>query len=115
MKDENRIKGGRNLVILGAVSILIAFVTTSVSLAIYKYSGDIYLDRSVPGFLPDKSEIEEEAEEELDYDFSKTGPVTAEVLGEYLEKLRVEVKAIHSYDAPFGESVLTDESLGITE
>ena len=43
-------KGGWNLVILGAASILIALVTTGVSLAIYKFSGDIYLDRSAPDF-----------------------------------------------------------------
>ena len=106
-------KGGRNLAILGIASIFIAMVTTGVSLAIYKYSGDIYLDRSVPGFLPDKEEIAEETEEDLDYDFAKTGPVTAEVLGEFLEKLQAEVKAVDSYEAPFDTSVLSDEKLGI--
>ncbi|MBR5939320.1 hypothetical protein IKZ77_02085 [Candidatus Saccharibacteria bacterium] len=109
------IKGGRNLVILGVVSILIAMVTTGVSLAIYKYSGDIYLDRSVPGFLPDKEEIEDEPTVELDYEFEKSGTVTAEVIDEYLDKLRAEVRAIDSYDSPFGESALSDEQLGIHE
>lgn len=108
-------KGGRNLVILGVASVLIAMATTGVSLAIYHYSGDIYLDRSVPGFLPDKEEIEEEAEEELDYDFAKTGAVNGAVIDEYLEKLRVEVKALDSYDAPFGVEALSDEKMGIHE
>ena len=46
--------GGRNLVLLGVGSILIAFIMTGVSLAVYHNSGDIYLDRSRPGFLPDE-------------------------------------------------------------
>ncbi len=105
-------KGGWNLVILGVASILIALVTTGVSLAIYKFSGDIYLDRSAPDFLPPDTE---EPEEEIDYDLSENGPVTKEVVDEYLEKLREEAKALDSYDAPFGSSALSDENLGIRE
>ena len=41
-------RGSRNLLILGLGSILIAGGTTSVSLAIYRNTGDIYLDRSRP-------------------------------------------------------------------
>ena len=52
-------RGGKNLVLLGASAVLIATVTTCISLAIYHNSGDIYIDRSRPGFLPDKEEIEE--------------------------------------------------------
>ena len=51
-------KGGKNLVLLGVLAVLIATVTTCISLAIYHNSGDIYLDRSRPGFLPDEEEIE---------------------------------------------------------
>ena len=47
-------KGSRNLVILGSVACLIAAVTTSIELVIYRNSGDIYLDRSRPGFLTDE-------------------------------------------------------------
>ena len=54
--------GSRNLIILGVVSGIIALATTGVSLAVYHNSGDIYLDRSRPGYLPDKEEIEEEDE-----------------------------------------------------
>ena len=39
------IKGGRNLVLLGIIAMVVAVLSTSVSLAIYHYSGDIYLDR----------------------------------------------------------------------
>jgi hypothetical protein len=52
--------GARNLVLLGLASILIAVMTTSVALAIYHNSGDIYLDRSRPGYLPDEQEIEKD-------------------------------------------------------
>ena len=39
-------RGGRHLAILGAGAILIAGVTTGISLMVYRNSGDIYLDRS---------------------------------------------------------------------
>lgn len=109
------IRGGRNLVILGVVSILIAMMTTGISLAIYKLSGDIYLDRSVPGFLPDKEEIEEQPEEELDYEFSKSGPVTKEIISEFMDKFEIEVRALDSYSAPFDVDALSDKKLGIFE
>ena len=108
------IKGGRNLVLLGIIAMVVAVLSTSVSLAIYHYSGDIYLDRSRPGYLPDKEESEEEHEsEEGAYSFEKTGIITKEVLDEYLEKLQLEIGAIDEYKDPFGESLLTDEALGI--
>lgn len=115
IKPKKKLRvGGRNLVILGVVSTVIALMTTGLSLLIYHNSGDIYLDRSRPGFLPDEEEAETEAEEEDEYDFSKIGPLSAEVLEEYLKKMKIEVDAIDAYDKPFEEKVLSDESLGIT-
>lgn len=105
--------GSRNLIILGVVSGIIALATTGVSLAVYHNSGDIYLDRSRPGYLPDKEEIEEEDIESDDYVFEKSGKVTKEVLDEYLEKLEIEVEAIDAYKKPFDASALSDEKLGI--
>ena len=107
-------KGGRNLVILGVVATIIALTTTGLSLLIYHNSGDIYLDRSRPGFLPDEEEAETEAEEEDEYDFSKSGLLSVEVLEEYLKKLKVEVDAVDAYEKPFNEKALSDENLGIT-
>jgi len=105
--------GGRNLTILGTMAVVIAVATTSVSLAVYHNSGDIYLDRSRPGFLPDEEEISEDEEE--DYEFSKTGVITKEVLEDYIKNLEVEVKALDSYSDPFGAEALSDEKLGILE
>lgn len=105
--------GGRNLVILGIVSVVVAVTTTSVSLVIYHNSGDIYLDRSRPGFLPDEEEISED-EDEGDYEFSKSGAITKEVLEEYLKNLEAEVKALDNYENPFGAEALSDEKLGIS-
>lgn len=106
-------KGGRNLVLLGLISTIIAITTTGVSLAVYHNSGDIYLDRSRPGFLPDEEEIEEEVEEEEQYVFDKSGALSIDVLEEYLEKLRIETDAIDAYAKPFDAKVLSDEALGI--
>lgn len=112
-KKQKMTHGGRNLVILGVISTVIAAVTTGVSLMIYHNSGDIYLDRSRPGYLPDEEEIEEEGEKEEEYVFEKSGKLTAEIIEEYLEKLNIETKAIDAYEKPFDESVLSDERLGI--
>ena len=105
-------KGGRNLLILGVVSVLVALSTTGVSLAVYHNSGDIYLDRSRPGYLPDEEEVESEAPEE-DYEFSKSGVVTKDVLDEYMKALESEIKAMDLYQEPFGEDALSDERLGL--
>ncbi len=108
-------RGGRNLVILGVASVLIALMTTGVSLAIYHNSGDIYLDRSRPGFLPDEEEIENESEKEVEkeYDFARDGKLTQEDLDEFVQNLKDEITTIDDYKKPFGEEVLSDGHLGI--
>ena len=116
-KKTNRkmTRGGWNLTILGVVSTVIAVVLTGVSLLIYHNSGDIYLDRSRPGYLPDEEEIKEEGEKEEEYVFDKSGELTAAVIEEYLTRLDIEVKALDAYDGPFDGDVLSDERLGIPE
>lgn len=106
-------KGGRNLVILGVVSVVAACATTGVSLALYHNSGDIYLDRSRPGYLPDEEEIMDEPIEE-DYDLEESGAVTKPVLYEYLDAYKRELEAIDAYKDPFASSALSDQKLGIT-
>lgn len=115
LNKKKPINGGRNLVILGVFSVVLALMTTIVSLVIYHNSGDIYLDRSRPGFLPDEEEIEEESEKEEAYDFEKSGPINKEVLEEYLENIQMEVDAIDAYEKPFNEERLSDKRFGIPE
>lgn len=112
--DENKKmeQGGKNLVLLGVFATLIAVITTGVSLMLYHNSGDIYLDRSRPGFLPDEKEIEEEKVEE-EYTFSRSGKITGDVLDELLKNLDLEVQSIDTYSDQFGEGALSDERLGI--
>ena len=105
-------KGAWNLILLGVGAILVAAVTTGVSLYVYHHSGDIYLDRSRPGYLPDEEEIEDENDSEV-YDFAKTGKIDAAVIEEYLEKLNIEVQAIDDYNKPFGAEALSNGRLGI--
>lgn len=106
-------RGGRNLVLLGIISFVIAFATVTVSLLIYHNSGDIYLDRSRPGYLPDEDEIDDGDNDEEDYVFEKSGPVTMEVLEEYLRHLDTEVQSIDEYTDPFGPDALSNSTLGI--
>ena len=118
MEQDNKsswmTKGGRNLVVLAAIAIVISLSLTTVSMAIYHYSGDIYLDRSRPGYLPDTEEVEDEEDtEEGVYTFPKTGPITKEVLDEYLEKLQVEIDALDEYQDPFDDGALSNEHFGL--
>lgn len=106
-------RGGRNLVILGVSATVIALVTTGVSLMFYHNSGDIYLDRSRPGFLPDEEEAQEEKIEEEEYSFPRSGKITAEVIDELLKNFDIEMQTIDSYSDQFGEGALSDERLGI--
>lgn len=105
-------KGGKSLFLLGLIAVLIAILTTGITLAIYHNSGDIYLDRSRPGFLPDEEEIEEN-DKEQEYTFSKTGKLSVKDLEEYLEKLDIDVKAVDAFEGPFDAKALSDEQLGI--
>lgn len=103
-------RGGRNLVILGIASIVISVITTVASLLIYHNSGDIYIDRSRPGFLPDKSENENKPD---NYTFSDSGNITSKDLEEYLKHLDKTIKSANNIEDPFSSDPLTDESLGI--
>ena len=106
--------GGRNLVILGIGSILITGITTGVSLAIYRTSGDIYLDRSRPGYLPDKEEIEDEPPATApDFTFSDSGTLVKSDLDEYLKELEIIDKRLNELADPYSPTPLSDESLGI--
>lgn len=122
MQDEQKSKpekkkmhrGGRNLVMLGVIATVVAAATTGVSLAIYHNSGDIYLDRSRPGFLPDEEEAEQEEEKKDEiYTFDKSGVLDIEALEEYLKMIKIEVDAIDAYERPFDAKALSDEVLGI--
>ena len=104
--------GGRNLFLLGLGAILITLITTFVSLKIYHDSGDIYLDRSRPGFLPEKEEVESD-KDPADFKFSESGSITDEVLDEYLKNLKQEINRLNDFsDEPFGSAPLSDETLG---
>ena len=105
-------RGPRNLFILGLSATIIALMTTALSLVIYHNSGDIYLDRSRPGFLPDKEEAVKEADQ---FRFSDTGPIDEKSLNEYLEHLKVLQDNLQELDTPYSEVPLSNESLGLPE
>lgn len=105
--------GGRNLMILGIGSILIAGITTSISLAVYRNTGDIYLDRSRPGFLPDKEEVEAETEATTTFSYGDSGPLDEAELNQYLGELQKIEKHLNSLPDAFSNAPLSDESLGI--
>ena len=85
MKDDKPIHGGRNLMILGFSAAVIALLSTAASLQIYRSTGDIYLDRSRPGYI---SEGEKHSEEDDQKEkFSNEGEINDKVIDEYLKEL----------------------------
>lgn len=104
-------KTNHNLLVLGILSVSIAIITTVVSLVIYHNSGDIYLDRSRPGFLPDEDEVQKLPE--TNYTFPSSGAITEEALNEYIEHFQEAVDYIDDLESPFSSAPLSDESLGI--
>ena len=109
-KEPKSINGGRNLAILGLASIVLAVITTTLSLIIYHNSGDIYLDRSRPGFLPEEKE---EGIRESNYVFDDDGAIDAKALEEYLENIKIQLDNLDRLGTPYEPTPLSNESLGI--
>lgn len=110
--DEAR--GGRNLTILGLVSVALAIVVSAVSLWIYHATGDIYLDRSRPGFITEDGEGEKNATDVgKSYVFSADGAISGEVLDGYLKELDKVDGDIKDASGAFSADALSDEALGI--
>ena len=106
--------GSRNLILLGVGATIIAIITTTIGLALYHLSGDIYLDRSRPGYLPDEAEVVEEAEAQpSEYNFGNSGKIDATTLDEYLKHLAEELNAVDAYKDPYNPTPLSDDHLGI--
>lgn len=103
--------GGRNLCILGIGALIVAIITTSISLKIYHDTGDVYLDRSRPGFISD--EEKRQTEENIKETFSEDGEIDAKVLDEYLQKLEQMRKKSDDYIKDFTTNPLSDDQLGI--
>lgn len=107
--------GKRNLLLLAVGALLITATTTCASLWAYRTSGDIYLDRSRPGYLPDQEEINEDSDVNSNFVFSDTGTLTKTDLEEYLKELKTINDRIKALSDPYAPGPLTDESLGITK
>ena len=113
---ENLPKRNFNLAILAVVAIIIALITTSISLFIYKITGDIYIDRSRPGYISKEEEgkISDDGQsKKTTYTFSPDGKVTKKTLKKYLKNFE-EVQKRTQESEVFGEAPLSDESLGIS-
>ena len=111
-KVKNR--GGRNLTLLGLGAILVAFLTSFVSLYVYHASGDIYLDCSLPGAdCPSARSDSEENNREDVYVFSDSGNINEAVLEEYLKEIKTPAERLEKIGDPFSSPALSDESLGI--
>lgn len=106
--------GRYRLVILGASAIMIAFITSGISLFIYTSSGDIYLDRSRPGFISDIEPPTNDGGTSQTTGFPPDGAITENVLNSYLQKLDVIIKDIIADPNAFSSNALSDEALNIT-
>ena len=108
---KKEIHGGRNLLILGFGAITIALITTSISLFFYQ-KGDIYIDRSRPGYITEneKHNIDDDIQE----NYSNEGKITDKSLAEYVEELNRVSERIDASKNDFGPDPLSDDNLMIT-
>ena len=111
------IRGGRNLVLLGIGAVALAIISTSLSLWVYYETGDIYIDRSRPGFLPEKTEIESETPttDDSEYTLDSNGSLNDDTIKDYLNHLQDEIDKLDAIEDTFSSTPLTDESLGIPD
>ena len=107
------VKPNRNLLWLGIISTAVAVVAAGVSILIYHNSGDIYLDRSRPGFLPDEEEIEAEPKEK--FSFPENGALTEDDLDEYLEHYQEALDDLDRLKSPYAADPLSNQALGLPE
>ena len=105
--------GGHNLMRLGLLATIITLFTTGVSLIIYHNSGDIYLDRSRPGFLPKKHEVEHDDQPEKSYSFPESGNLDIKSLEEFRENFRKTLEEVKKIKDPFSSDNLSDEFVGL--
>ena len=105
--------GGRNLMRLGLIAAIITILTTTISLAIYHNSGDIYLDRSRPGFLPEKNEVKHDDQPEKSYSFPESGNLDSKTLEEFRENFKKTLKDIKNLKDPFSAENLSDDFMGL--
>ena len=111
MEEEQKNNGGKNLLILCIFTVISAVATTALSLFVYHQSGDIYLDRSRPGFLPESSEKNENSD--LNFSFSDSGSLKEKDLEEYIKNLDKVIESLDKMSDPYDKEVLSDENLGI--
>ena len=80
-------------------------------------TGDIYIDRSRPGFLPEKTETvaDEPADQDQGFTLDANGSLSEETLQDYLDHLQAEIDKLDAVDDTFSSTPLTDESLGIPD
>ena len=105
--------GGHNLMRLGLLATIITLFTTSVSLIIYHNSGDIYLDRSRPGFLPEKHEVKHDDEPKKNYSFPESGNLDSKTLEEFRENFKRALEDIKNLKDPFSAENLSDDFVGL--
>lgn len=112
MKEEKPIRGGRNLMILGFATAVIAIISTAVSLQIYRATGDIYLDRSRPGYISEGEKHSDEDDQKEN--FSNEGEVNQKAIDEYLKELDKVMGRISEASDDFSPEALTDDNLSIS-
>lgn len=111
MATNKSSKGGRNLLLLAFFSVIIAGVSIAASLHIYRVTGDIYLDRSRPGYIAeDEVHNNEDDGKEI---FSKDGEINKQVLEEFLESYDEVFDRIEKSGDSFNETPVSDFTLGI--
>lgn len=110
-KQDAPINRRRNMMLLAVISITVPIITSAISLHIYRSSGDIYLDRSRPGFIAEGETHNEE--DDGKEQFASDGAMDGEAVDEYLKQLKIVEERLEGASESFDAYPLSDEALGI--
>lgn len=113
-EEKQKNSSARNLTIFGITAIVLALISSGISLFVYNFTGDIYLDRSRPGFISEIEDDDNNADKNEEVAFPADGIITDEDLTDYLFQLDARVQEITSDSDAFSADALSDEGLNIT-
>ena len=111
LSEKPSFKDKHSFLIFIIISILIASVVVSISMAMYNGSGAAQLDLSRPGYKDVRSQV---AINEGDFqNYSSEGPIDKDIINDFKILYEKQAKKVKSVDA-FGGDPLSPESLGMS-
>ena len=103
----------RHSLLMGIIGVLIiAILMTIINMTLYVVTGTSKLDLSRPGYESVRKEVSSEDKQNQEQSFSSSGPITKELIDEYVKSYRKKEQALKRYDT-FDPTVLDNAQLNL--